>query len=104
MAEFRIITNNVSRLIVDASELTTKERKNFDYLNWTKLESGDESAEFFRYRGHVYSLEEFMTTYGMPEFSPLKKWDGYLADSFFSGIIVKFVDDGERVIVGTFLS
>jgi hypothetical protein len=63
-------------------------------------------ASFFRYRGELYDLGEFMSTRGMPEFSPLVKWDGYSSDSYFSGTLVRYVDQDHdmRVVVGRFYS
>lgn len=102
--DMRVITNNVPRNIVDAYELSETERSDFDYLKWDAIEAGEDSATFFRYRGDLYDLGEFSTTSGMPEFSPLVKWDGYLSDSYFSGIVVRYANDFEQVVVGTFIA
>lgn len=104
MSDLRIITNNVPRDVVDAYELSEVERKEFDYLKWDAIEAGEDSASFFRYRGQLYDLGEFSTTRVLPDFSPLRKWDGYLNDSFFSGLVVRYVEDCERIVVGLFLS
>ena len=98
-----IRTNNVPRDIVEAYELTEKERKEFDYLDWEKIEAGEDSASFFRYQGQVYDLSEFMWT-GTLQDQDLKGWDGYMSDSYFSGIVVKYVNDNKQVIVGTYYS
>lgn len=95
-----IITNYVPRDVVDAYELTSAERAEFDYLDWDAIERGEDSASFFRYKGRVYDLGEFERATG-PE---LAGWDGMRADSFFSGLVVRYVDEFERVIVGLFLS
>jgi hypothetical protein len=103
--EIRVITNNVPRDIVDAYELTLAERVEFDYLDWDSIDQGSDSATFLRYRGVTYDLGEFQTTHGLPVFNPLARdWDGYHSDSFFSGIVVRYVNDFEQVIVGTFLA
>lgn len=102
--EIRIITNEAPRDIVDAYELSADERAEFDYLDWDAIEAGSDSATFFRYKGTTYDLGEFMSTGGLPEFNPLRKWDGYCSDSFFSGIVVRFSEDMEQVIVGTFIA
>lgn len=104
MSDLRVITNNVPRLLIDSYELSARERENFDYIDWNGVDAGTASATFFRYRGELYDLGEFQTWRG-PEFSPMAKWDGYLSDSFFSAIVVRFVrDDDDRVIVGLALS
>jgi hypothetical protein len=97
-----VVTNNVPRLIIDAYELTEEERKEFDYLDWEAIESGEANPTFFRYCGTLYDLGEFETTgtVGYPrEFRV--NWDGIQPDSFFSGILVRFVDD-DHVIIGRY--
>jgi hypothetical protein len=99
-----IITNNVPRDVLDGYELTVKERDEFPYVNWQGIEEGSDSASFFRYKGETYDLGEFMAPTGLPEFNPLCAWGGYRNDSFFSGIVIRYVDDCERIIVGRFYS
>lgn len=91
-----ITTNNVPRDLVDAWELPPKERAEFDYLPWDSIDAGSDSATFLRYRGRLYDLGEFMRSDAFPS------WDGYASDSYFSGIVVRLVDDGERCIVGRY--
>lgn len=101
--EIKVTTNNVPRDLVDAWDLSASERAEFDYLDWDAIEDGRDSATFLRFKGHTYDLGEFQTTSGLPEFSPLRKWDGYLSDSFFSGVVVRYCDQYcETVVVGTF--
>jgi hypothetical protein len=93
--------NNVRRFTIDAYELTTKERKEFDYLDWPAIEAGNDGATFFRYLGQLYDLGEFTRcehAFGMAE------WDGYFAHCMSSGVLVKYVDNGEAVIVGMYFS
>lgn len=103
-----VTTNNVPRDIIDAWQLTPAERGEFDYLDWAAIDDGRESAEFFRYRGQLYDLGEFSRDYGITKGAGLpahlSKRDGYLSESFFSAIVVRYVDDSERVIVGLVLS
>lgn len=100
----RIITNNVPRETLSGFELTDAERADFDYLDWEAIKEGSDSATFFRYKGNVYDLGEFMGTGNLPRFSPLAKWHGYHNDSYFSGIVIKIIDDTGDVIVGTFIA
>jgi hypothetical protein len=98
-------TNNVPRDIVEGFELSLEERAEFDYIDWQAVEEGRDSASFFRYRGRVYDLGEFQTTSGLHSFgelSPLRAWHGYLSDSFFSGILIRYTDDHESVVVATY--
>jgi hypothetical protein len=90
-----IVTNNVPRDLIDGSFLTPAERERFGYLDWEAIDDGSDSATFFRYRGILYSLDEFMR-------GGADGWDASLADSFFSGIVIRLVEDGydTHVVVG----
>ena len=93
-----IKTNNKPRSIIYGYELTTKEKQEFDYLD------DIESASFVRYKGQVYNLGEFLIiTKNMPFYG--SGWMGYLSDSFFSGLVIKYSPtDNETVIVGQYYS
>jgi hypothetical protein len=91
-----IRTNRKPRDILSWHELSDKERKEFDYLD---TEDKQADAQFARYRNWVYDLGEFMRA---PD--SLKPWDGCASDSYFSGTLVRFVDDNERVVMATYFS
>ena len=95
-----IRTNNIPRDIVHGFELTEKQRAEFDYMDDV------DNGQFFVYKGQIYDLGEFMRIDANREpcISPLSGWDGYSSDSFFSGVVVKYVDNFERVIVGQYFS
>jgi hypothetical protein len=99
----KVITNNAPRDVIDAWDLTEAERAEFGYLNWPAIEDGRDSASFLRYRGELYDLAEF-EVWDNPESPTRQGWDGYRSDSYFSGIVVRYVDDGERVIAGLYLA
>lgn len=92
----KIITNNHFRDVLYAFELTEKELQQFDYLP-------EGEGSFFRYKGQVYDLGEFMR-WDNPSSPTRGGWDGFRSDSFFSGIVVKYDEDCERVKVGLVLS
>jgi len=96
-----IITNHVPRDVVEAWELTPAERSEFDYLDWEKLERGEDSASFVRYRGETYDLGEF-EVWDNPASPTRQGWDGIRPDSFFSGALVRYCEDFERVIVARY--
>lgn len=98
MSNVTVITNNVPRDVLWGLELSEKERAEFDYLNPDELDY----ATFFRYKGEVYDLGEFMRI-DEPVSSIFKGWDGYSSDSFFSGVLVRYVDDGQ-IVVGRYYS
>ena len=85
-----IKTNNQYRNLMSAHELSPAELKAFDYL-------GEDEGTFFRYRGNVYDLGEFMRT----DSKDLKGWDGFSADTYFSGVAVKLSEDGDQVKVAS---
>ena len=79
----QIITNNIPRQLIYGYELTDKEKSNFDYLD------NIDNHNFVKYKGFIYDVSEFMSTYNMDS---LKGWDGYSSDSYFSGVLIKFID------------
>lgn len=93
MSELVIITNNIPREIIDAWSLTAKEREEFDYLDWDKIEQGNDSASFFRYKGELYDLGEFMR-------AETPGWDGIQSWSFSNGLFVRYVTrDSEWMVI-----
>lgn len=92
-----IRTNNIPRNFIDDYQLSEKEREEFDYLDWEKIDNGEDSATFFRYKGRLYDLGEFVRT---PK--SLKPWHGVHWDSAFSGVLIRMVDD--QIIVGQYFS
>lgn len=96
-----IKTNKIPRRTIDAYELTEKEREEFDYLGWPEIDAGNDSATFFRFKGQLYDLGQFMRC---PDTAWFKGWDGYYSDSAFSGILVKYCNNCEDVIVATYYS
>jgi len=61
---------------------------------------------WFTHYGHKYWLSEFMRTKNNPWIGDiqeyLEEFDGYMHDSFFSGVVIKFSDCGEAVRAFTF--
>lgn len=98
-----VTTNHVPRDVIQAYELTEDERKEFDYHDWNAIERGEDSAEFFRYKGELHDLGEF-EVWDNPASPTRQNWDGYKADTYFSGMVVRYVDDFERVIVGRYIA
>lgn len=105
----KITTNNAPRPLFMAIDLPAKIiESDFDYIEDDCL-----TARFFRYRGLWYDAHEFVRvqlrgaagfnqmchTVGPGE--PLASWHAIQNDSYFSGIVIRLMDDGESVIVGT---
>jgi hypothetical protein len=97
MANITIKTNNVPRNLIYGYQLTAKERKEFDYISDEDIVTRD----FFRYKGRIYDIQEFMRIDNHSD-SGMRQWQGYHSDSFFSGILIKYVNDNEQIIVGTY--
>lgn len=88
-----IKTNNQARDLMCWFDLTPKEQSQFDWI-----EKPEDCAEsFFRYRNWVYCLSDMMRA---PDSLP--NWHAHQSDSFFSGIVIRIVNDGESVICGTY--
>lgn len=100
-----IQTNNIPRPIIFGYELSPTEAEEFDYLKGDDLINN----QFFRFKGRVYDTNEFssiLRTWGSAECfnKDMAGWDGYLSESFFSGLVVRYVCDDDAVIVGTYFS
>ena len=101
----KITTNNHPRYVVDATELTATERAKFDYIDWDAIDEGEAWASFVRYQGEMYDLGEFDNTRNLHGDSPLHEWDGYLSDSFFSGLVIRFADEYcDSIVVGRYMT
>lgn len=108
-----IRTNGHHLELIDATWLNETEQAEFDYLDWSAIKDGTDTATFFRYRGDLYDLGQFMRVipHGSKSSHPTDcdndafgGWDGYQSDSFFSGLLVKYVDDGEALVVARYYS
>ncbi len=88
-----IKTNNIPRAMVTGVHLNDREKAEFDYYTNDELEN----ALFFHYKGGVYDIGEFLLT---PD--SLKPWQGYSSTSYFLGVVIRYTDDMESVIVGEY--
>jgi hypothetical protein len=93
--------DNVPRFTLDWSDLSNKEKGEFNYFDLAKGEQHD--TTFVRYKGVVYDLNEFqlVSKNAPPE---MQKFDGYQSDSFFSGVLIRFVDPStcDMVVAATY--
>ena len=100
----KIKTNRHQIPVLYFHDLSPEELGEFDLLDDAELDE----AQFARYKGQVYYLNDFISTvpgpfnHGLPEL--FEDWDGYQNDSFFSGVLVKYCDDYDHVIMGTYYS
>ncbi len=90
-----IRTNRQPRNLLAWHELTEKERIEFD---WLETPDQQMSAQFFRYRGWTYCLDQFMSATNMFP----RQWHGYHSDSYSSGVLISIADDDDQVICATY--
>jgi len=88
-----ITTNNQQRPIIYWHDLPTSAQDEYEHLSET-------GSAFFKYKGWYYSFDEF---FRCSDDGLLAGWDGYMSDSAFSGVAVKFSEGNDSVIVGTFI-
>ncbi len=101
MPTYNITTNHHKREIVDAWSLPIEARKEFDYLDWSAIENGTDSASFVQYKGEWYDLGDVMQTESGGDFATLG-WDGFNSHSYWSGMLFKWVteDYDEYAVIG----
>ena len=94
----KVITNFHWRPPLYGYELPPEQRSEFHYLDNEEYMT----REFIKYRGNYYDMHEFMVMpdSAEPEFS---KWAGYLSDSFFSGLLIRYSEDGEQYQIATYI-
>lgn len=90
----KITTDHKWKQFIYGYELTPKERKEFDYMSDEEIDS----PKFLRYKGWVYSINDFISTENFPG------WHGYKSDSYFSGVLIELSKDGESYRIGTIIS
>jgi len=118
-AMLTIVTNNVPRDVVNGYEMDPKILFDEFDIDANDPELDEDmiadlcSMQFVKFRGVWYDLQDFITTspgpwnHGLPE--EFKDWDGYSSDSFFSGVLLKYARDDDRmdfdqVVMGTYYS
>lgn len=123
----KVITNNVPRKLHMLSQVPKKVRKDFDYIydrpeikELSKKERQNHDfmweERLVKYRGVWYDVQDTQVIssrenrascgfeYRVEPHHPFAKWDTIITDSFFSGVLFRFVetDDGDRVVCGRF--
>lgn len=70
-------------------------------IEYVKPEWANEPEASFRYKNNRYFLSEFMACPTI--FDGFTEFDGYMSDSFFSGILIKLSEDGDAVKAFTYI-
>ena len=98
--------NGTLKIYGDEQEIETY----YKVPDWREDEEDqDEALELcFDYEGNTYFLSEIMAVHNKfynpnaPEW--MLEFDGYMSDSYFSGILIKLIDNGEAVKAYTYIS
>lgn len=95
----KIITNNHWRKPVYGFELPEKIRAEFSYLKDL------DDLIFIKYKGE-YLLDEFMRIDNtmLLHTQEFKDWQGYMSDSFFSGLLIRYSEDMEEYQIATYIN
>ena len=102
-----IKTDHKYRPLLSLCELPEKVAKDFDYVKEEYC-----TLRFVKYKGDWYdtldtqriTTESYRMGWDMPVSKDhiLADWDAILSDTFFSGMVFKFSEDWESVIVGVY--
>ena len=89
-----ITTNNQPRDLLYLSDFSSKDQEIIrqDY-NWMDEDDLECNFGFFKYKNHIYHLQDFMRT-------ETEGWDGGKAESWSCGVLIKLSEDCERVTCG----
>ena len=87
-----ITTNNVPRNLIYGNELTQHEKEEFDYIDEIEMHN------FVKYKGVIYDIGSFTRADG------IDNWDGVSPETYFSGVLVRLLDDADMVIMGHYLN
>ena len=113
----KIVTNNVPRDVLSGYEMDPQILRDvfdIEIQDMNDDQIGDLCAmQFVKFRGMWYDVSDFITTspgpwnHGLPE--EFRQWDGYSSDSFFSGVLLKYAReddrmDFDRVVMATYYS
>ena len=109
MSELKIRTDHKPRPLQPLYEIPVKFRQDFDYLE----EENRYDSRFVQYKGVWYdtydtqrvrvSAKNNFCDMVVPQGHPFSQYHAVISDSFFSGVLFKFVGDGE-VICATYTS
>lgn len=115
MSELTITTNNKPYPLVCFHELPPTVMLDFDYID---DEDDMHTERFVKYRGHWYDTRDVQGITVSPfrdqpigwamnvePDHPFAEWNAVISDSYFSGVLFKFVgEDLDQVVCGTYFS
>ena len=92
--ETKIITDHKWKQLKYGYEVPASVLEDCDHL-----EDDEKMDGWIYYRSRWYHVSDFIMFY--PNYFG---YDGYLSDSFFSGVLIKLDDDGESCKIATYIS
>lgn len=100
----QITTNNVPRPVLTSIQVPR--------THWGQLDidpdDWEDNRSFVKYKGEYIDLDDFQTTkrgpwnHGLPE--EFGNWDAYMSDTYFSGLLIRMVDDFENAILAHYFT
>ena len=109
MSKLRIITNNHTKELLSSSEVPTSVL--LDSFEHLVGEMGSDAfiGGFFCYRRQWYHMSDFQA---LPaniseiwcDDSPMRSWHGYVSDSCFSGVLIRYDEIDDVIQVATYVS
>lgn len=106
MIEFT--TNHHRREPIDSWDIPADVRADFDYIDWSACDRGEDSVTFVRAYGQWFDMndtEPGPAMFGgtLPDAFRAAGWNAYKSETYFSGIVFRYVfdseDSGEYTIV-----
>lgn len=90
----KITTNNQQRAIMFWHDLPASAQDEYESIS-------DTGSSFFKYKGNYYAFDDFS---GCKDDGPFDGWNGYISETAFSGVVVRYCDDwnNDSVIAGSF--
>lgn len=74
----------------------------YEIPEWEDDKENGELEACFKYKGNTYFLSEFMRI--EPYIKDFKGYDGYLNDTYFSGVVIRLNEEGDAVQAYMFYS
>ena len=95
-----VITNNKPRMLLMWAELPPGVgNAEFDYVG----DADRYEPRFFNYHGAWYDIFEFDYISDQPCDAPFRgKWDGVQTTSYFTGVVIRWRQEFESVVVGRY--
>ena len=96
---FRVYTNHHIRSFLTETDVP---QETLDWYDW--LDEQDKTYGWIHYKNHWYHVSDFTRIKADSGYWAAGRWDGVRPDSFFSGVVIKLIDDIDGdYIIGTYI-